>query len=147
MNEQSCEICNSTHRIKTENGLNKCESFTKPNCSVFEQTGDNKCLVCNKNFYPDANGDCVAVSPIIPNCDVAVSNTQCDRCSSDYALSSDGTKCVDKGVYDSNCSQQIMPTNMQCNVCAGGHYFENGNCTAFSQNGISTGCFTTDPND
>lgn len=40
-----------------------------------------------------------------------------------------------------------MPTNMECAVCSGGHYFSDGNCTAFSQNGISTGCFTTDPED
>lgn len=38
-----------------------------------------------------------------------------------------------------------MPTNMECNICSGGHYFKDGNCTAFSQNAMSTGCFTVDP--
>lgn len=75
INENSCETCNSGYRLITENGLNKCESFTKANCKTYEQTGDNKCLVCNKNFYPDTNGACVAVSPIIANCEQNSSNT------------------------------------------------------------------------
>lgn len=60
-------------------------------------------MVCDKNYYPDNEGKCVRVTAVISNCEVYITNNQCKKCSSLYALSSDGSSCTGKREFDSNC--------------------------------------------
>lgn len=142
--KDACETCKPDHRLKTENGKTNCESYTKPNCKTFDQSGTNQCKECNQNFYINTEGECAAASPLIANCLTNSTIDTCKTCSSKFALSKDKKTCISALVYDNNCTTVTMPENMSCSQCNPGHYFKNGACVAFLEKTFENGCFSQD---
>ncbi len=71
----NCATCKEGYGLKTENGKTNCISVNKANCLEFKPSGNFECLKCNTNYYPNADGECQIVNPIIPGCVSYSSNT------------------------------------------------------------------------
>ena len=141
VSKDACETCIQGHRLITSNNKTNCETFTKPNCLLYTQSGLNPCLECGENHYIDTKGDCQLATPLIPNCISNESSEICKKCRNRFALSVDRKSCVDANIYDQNCREISMPSQMSCAQCDAGYFFEEGVCKAFKTFGKSEGCF------
>ena len=62
-------------------------------------------MECDDEYYIDSKGECTKVSDsnLIENCLKYKNSTECKKCDSEFVLTPDNKKCIDKGSYDSNC--------------------------------------------
>ena len=144
--KNACESCLPGYALKVvqtnTSSTTNCESFSKPSCVIFDQSGENPCIQCNQNFYISSTGDCVAVTNNIAQCLINETIDTCKTCVKGYALSVDKKSCVNASVYDSNCNEVVMPENMSCSRCNPGYYFKDSQCVAFKGKSFSSGCFS-----
>ncbi len=143
----TCKECEKEKGLILDTkGYLNCETITKSNCKEFFQEENFPCKICNTNYYPDSNGDCIIANKLIDGCIEYESENKCTVCKKDRALSRDKAKCeIVLSVtndFDRNCS--VYRNTLKCSMCRPGAYFHNGQCVLCED---SLGCFRCDSKD
>lgn len=108
-----------------------CIEISIANCSApdYDSIGPNfKCKQCNVGFYLNTTSGCTAVPEQIEYCGIYDTSETCALCFNNYVLLSNRKKCVlstsIENYIDQNCLNSFFVSEMVCNVCMPGYYFE-----------------------
>lgn len=113
------------------NNISECESFSIEKCNVYD-VNNGECLECESKYYvnPNDKTQCaeVPVGNQINNCLVYSNATDCKKCTTNTALSTDKKSCDNIGNFDVNCIEINELSQAQCVACKFGTYFQNNQC-------------------
>lgn len=122
LNSTTCQTCATGYALNSSTGT----CVQTPNCSTPNTSGS--CQVCNSGYYPDSTGVCTQVSPLISNCNLYSSNTQCSQCSSGYALNPILSTCVKINSSDAQCTSYTLNNTPLCQACTVGYNYIGTSC-------------------
>lgn len=106
---------------------NACTAISVTDCAYVASTAPNVCVGCENSKLPTTAGACTGgAACTLANCDICSSNTRCLKCSSKYALTTDGT-CISEPT--GNCR---TATGTTCTACDLGYYANSNSCKSSS---------------
>lgn len=143
-----CDSCPAGYILTSSLEFLNCVAGNIANCVEYEAKEPPRCNVCQKNFYPDELGQCIAVTTPIEYCLVYDTNSTCVRCDSNTALNANKTACLTQTqtfhAIDYNCDDSAETAKPVCSVCTAGYYFNaGGECVECSS--LMTGCLVCNP--
>ena len=143
----TCTSCPKKHGLQTSAEITNCVPVEIQNCIKHSEEFPFRCLVCEKEFYPNNKGGCNRVNSRIGNCLYYESNIHCIQCLKGFVLSKDKRSCESRysKYLDPNCNSYKQLNNPICAQCNYGYYFKDGHCLSCTNNSIGNGCFTCNP--
>ena len=142
-NYEECDLCFEGYYLEDENTKCVKHSIKIPECNVYSQTQNNRCIFCSNTNYRSTSfaidTQCGIRVNYFENCErYSRASDICLGCASDHIFHYDNKRC---SIKIDNCkSYNIALRILQCSDCIDSYYLNNDDTLCFNANNSINGC-------